>query len=91
MSAPGIRTGEPRAAEAERANLTAAAPGQPLLSSLFERHHVERRKTSSEEIHRSYEKKGCVTISRIRLSPGVFKKILDVSDAYIESQQRVGD
>ena len=28
-SAPGIRTGEPRAAEAERAHLTAAPPGQP--------------------------------------------------------------
>ena len=30
MSTPGIRTGEPRAAEAERANLTAAPQGWPL-------------------------------------------------------------
>ena len=29
MSAPGIRTGEPQAAEAECAHLTAAPPGQP--------------------------------------------------------------
>ena len=29
MFAPRIRTGEPQAAEAERANLTAAPPGQP--------------------------------------------------------------
>ena len=31
MSAPGIRIGEPRAAEAECANLTAGPPGQPLV------------------------------------------------------------
>ena len=30
MSAPGIQTGEPQAAKVERANLTAAAPTQPL-------------------------------------------------------------
>ena len=30
MSAPGIRTGEPKAAKAEHVNLTAAPPGQPL-------------------------------------------------------------
>ena len=30
MSAPGIRTREPQATEAERANLTAVPPGQPL-------------------------------------------------------------
>ena len=30
MSAPGIRTGEPWAAEAERAHLTVAPPGRPL-------------------------------------------------------------
>ena len=29
MSAPGIRTGEPWAPEAERANLTSAPPGRP--------------------------------------------------------------
>ena len=29
MSIPGIRTGEPRAAKAERAHLTTAPPGQP--------------------------------------------------------------
>ena len=29
MSTPGIRTGEPRAAKAERAHLTAAPPGWP--------------------------------------------------------------
>ena len=29
-STSGIRTGDPRAAEAERANLTAAPPGGPL-------------------------------------------------------------
>ena len=29
MSAPGIRTGQPRAAEAEHVHLTAAPPGQP--------------------------------------------------------------
>ena len=33
MSAPGIRTGEPRAAEAERVNLIAAPPGRPLTLS----------------------------------------------------------
>ena len=31
MSAPGIQTGEPRAAEAEHANLTTVPPGQPLI------------------------------------------------------------
>ena len=29
MSAPGIQTSEPQAAEAERAHLTAAPPGRP--------------------------------------------------------------
>ena len=33
MSTPGIQTGEPGAAEAERANLTAAPPGWPLPQS----------------------------------------------------------
>ena len=32
MSAPGIRTGEARAAEVERPNLTTAPPGRPLKS-----------------------------------------------------------
>ena len=32
MSAPGIRTSKPRAAEAEHANLTGAPLGQPLSS-----------------------------------------------------------
>ena len=36
MSAPGIQTAEPWAAEAERANLTAAPPGQPLNHDLLE-------------------------------------------------------
>ena len=35
MTAPGIRTGEPQAAEAERVHLTAAPPGQPLWLSIF--------------------------------------------------------
>ena len=33
-SASGIRTGEPLAADAERANLTAAPPGRPLRGFL---------------------------------------------------------
>ena len=35
-SAPKIRTGEPRAAEVERANLTAAPPGWPPKCSFFD-------------------------------------------------------
>ena len=35
MSTPGIRTGEPRAAKAERAHLTAAPPGRPHIFCLF--------------------------------------------------------
>ena len=31
MSAPGIQTGEPQAAEGERAHLTTAPPGQPTF------------------------------------------------------------
>ena len=37
MSAPGIRTGEPQAAEAERAHLTTAPPGWPQDSFSFKR------------------------------------------------------
>ena len=35
MLAPGIQTGEPWAAEAERANLTAATPGRPHQSAFI--------------------------------------------------------
>ena len=35
MSAPGIQTGEPQAAEAERAHLTAAPPGRPQEGSFY--------------------------------------------------------
>ena len=34
MSAPGIRTGEPQAAKAERAHFTTAPPGPPQKSFL---------------------------------------------------------
>ena len=36
MSAPGIRTGEPRAAEAERAHLTAVPLSWPLPERFWE-------------------------------------------------------
>ena len=35
MSTPGIQTSEPRAAEAARANLTAAPLGQPNIDFIF--------------------------------------------------------
>ena len=35
MSAPGIQTGEPWAAEAERAHLTAEPPGRPLFYNFY--------------------------------------------------------
>ena len=36
MSPPGIRTGKPQAVEAERAHLTAAPQGRPLLGQVLE-------------------------------------------------------
>ena len=44
MSAPRIRTGEPQAVEAERANLTTASPGRPQLS------YFQRRKVGSNHL-----------------------------------------
>ena len=38
MSAPRIRTGEPQAAEAERAHLTAVAPGRPDMEDFKKRY-----------------------------------------------------
>ena len=35
MSAPGVQTGEPQAAEAERSYLTAVPPGQPPVLIFF--------------------------------------------------------
>ena len=39
MSAPGIRTGEPRASEVERVHLTAVPLGQPLNTEFLTKNY----------------------------------------------------
>ena len=52
MSTPGIQTGKPRAAEAERVHLTAAPPGRP--PALFLKEVLEVFVMNNEEPHHHY-------------------------------------